>query len=318
MVGLITAGVIAAVCCAVAIRLGHRLGILDRPDGVLKTHRREVVPLGGVGVFTGVHAALLITGGFDLGLFLASGVLLVAGLADDLIDVNPLVRLLVMTASALVLAAWSDLDVDRLGHVLVVLSAVVISVNAVNLLDGLDGLAGSSAVLSLVGIALLAMYRSVSPEFGLVAGGAVAGFVVFNWHPARIFLGDNGAYVTGVFLAYGVLVVSPAASSDVVVGAVMLGVFLVDLVATVVRRWSAGRPLFQGDRSHLYDQLRQRGWTVRAVCVAAITAQVGFIALALMLDVLDMGWWSIVPVLAVASVAFIGLDRGGLLRVELS
>jgi UDP-N-acetylmuramyl pentapeptide phosphotransferase/UDP-N-acetylglucosamine-1-phosphate transferase len=74
---------------------------------------------------------------------------------------------------------------------------------------------------------------------------------------------------------------------------VVLGVFLVDLIATVVRRALSRRPLFAGDRSHLYDRLRARGWPIPGVAVSSAVVQALFVLLAVALESADAGWWAL-------------------------
>ena len=115
---------------------------------------------------------------------------------------------------------------------------------------------------------------------GFTLAGAGAGFLVLNWQPARIFLGDNGAYVIGVALAYGVLSGGNGRFGTILLLALgVLGVFVIDLITTISRRVINGTPILQGDRSHIYDQLRDRGWPVRAVALFAASAQAVLVAI---------------------------------------
>lgn len=315
MVGLITAVVLSAIWCAIAIGLGPAVGFVDKPDSDLKVHRRPAVPLGGVGIFLAVHAALTVDDQLDPGLLAASGILLVTGLIDDRRGLSPWLRLVAAAGAGVVMMAWSAVGFgDDLPLLATGVLLVVVAVNAVNLFDGLDGLAGSAAAVSAVGLAVLAAMRGVPTLFGLVLVGALAGFLVFNWHPARVFLGDNGAYSAGLFLAYGVLDIS---RQDPIQGLVIpiatLGVFLVDLAVTILRRLRKGLPLFGGDRDHLYDRLHRQGWSVPAVVVAVVAVQAGFIALALMLEAAGMRWWSSAVTLAVA-VTIVAMGSGRLLQ----
>jgi UDP-GlcNAc:undecaprenyl-phosphate GlcNAc-1-phosphate transferase len=132
---------------------------VDRPDDPsLKAHDRPAVPLGGVGVFLGVHLAYLTRGELDLGLLLASSVVLVLGLVDDRRGVDPATRLVVEVAAALILI----LDVAGNPGILFLLlggALVVFAINSVNLFDGLDGLVGSVALVTAVGLAIVAEVR---------------------------------------------------------------------------------------------------------------------------------------------------------------
>ena len=316
MAGLITAGAISAIWCVIALRLGPVIGLVDVPDGELKIHRRPAVPLGGFGIFAGVHIALAADGRLDPGLLAASGILLVAGLVDDRWSVSPWLRLVAALGVGATTMAWSAVaSVDDTALVVTGVLLVVVTVNAVNLLDGLDGLAGSAAAVSAVGLAALATVRGLSETFALILLGALAGFLPFNWHPARVFLGDNGAYLTGLFLAYGILESSPTdPASGLVVAITMLGIFLIDLAATILRRLRGRTPLFGGDRDHLYDQLHHRGWSVPAVVLVAILVQSAFVALALVLEAGEVGWWSLAVSLIVTGMILAALGAGGFLQ----
>lgn len=316
MAGLITAGALSAIWCLIALWLGPAIGLVDSPVGELKIHERPAVPLGGVGVFVAVHVALAADGRFDLGLLAASGILLVAGLIDDRWNVSPWLRLGAALGAGVALMAWSAVaSVDGTALVVAGVLLVVVTVNAVNLFDGLDGLAGSAAAVSAVGLAALAAMRDLPGAFHIILVGALVGFLFFNWHPARVFLGDNGAYLTGIFLAYGIIESSPGdPTSGLLVAVTMLGVFLVDLAATILRRFRGRKALFSGDRDHLYDQLHRRGWSVPAVVLVGIVVQSGFVALALVLEAGEVGWWSLPILFIVAGMIFGALGAGGFLQ----
>ena len=151
---------------------------------------------------------------------------------------------------------------------------VVIAVNAVNLFDGLDGLVGSVSLVSAIGLAWAGLSGYGDSALGFTLAGAVAGFLILNWKPARVFLGDSGAYLIGTVLAYGALVGGGGdAGTTLLVILAVLGVFLIDLVTTITRRALKGTPMLEGDRSHIYDRLRDRGWGFRAIALFAASSQ---------------------------------------------
>lgn len=298
--------------CLFAIWLGPRVGFVDRPDNTgLKPHTGPVVPLGGVGVFACVHVSMAFAGTFDVLLVAASGLVLLLGLADDRWPLSALVRLGVEIAAGLLLGfRFFGGDVVT---VIVVTVLVVIAVNAVNLFDGLDGLAGSATLVTGLGLAWLAAVRGIDPVFGVALAGAALGFLVLNWQPAKVFLGDNGSYVIGVFVAYGILDVAPSIDR-LAPGLLLLGVFALDLAATVIRRRSAGRSLFAGDRSHLYDQLHDRGMSVRVIAAAAASVQAVFVVAAVLIDRISEPTMTWVPAVAVGVVGLVAVALGGFLR----
>lgn len=316
MVGFALALLLSAIGGALLIKLGHESGFVDRPDGFLKPHDWPAVPLGGVSIFLGVHAAMAAEDIFDEGLFLASGIVLVLGLIDDRRDLSPMVRLGVEIVAGVVLVTAADLPaIDGLlgGGLGVVL--VVVAINAVNLFDGLDGLAGTVGLATAAGVVALAASRGLGLLPGLIIAASLLGFLVWNWHPARMFLGDNGAYSVAVFLVYGLMAASTAHSEpSVLVAAGLIGVFAIDLAVTLLRRRIAGRPLFVGDRSHVYDQLADRGWPISRIVAAAAAAQVVIGLLVVAID------WAFRPVpaaliLVVVLLAALGaLWLGGFVR----
>ncbi len=236
--------------------------------------------------------------GLDTGLLMCALGMVALGLADDLRGLQPVPRLVAEAAVGALLFAVADLPrtFDSIGWLLFTVILVVVMTNAVNLFDGLDGLAGTVGAVTGIGIALLAASRDVESAIGLAMAGALVGFLVFNWTPARIFLGDNGAYALGLYISYGIITSAPARGVSLIPALALGGVFVVDLVATLLRRRLSGAKLFAGDRSHLYDQLRDRGMSVPRIAVSAGVGQGAFVAVALVLNPLARG-----PILAAAA-----------------
>lgn len=316
MGGVALALLLSAFIGAAMVRVGPALGFVDRPDGHLKSHEQPAVPLGGIGIFIAVHAGLALEGHFDRGFLVASGMLLILGLVDDRYPLSSMLRLVIEAGAGVVLALAADLPSASGGVVgvgLVVL-LVVVAVNAVNLLDGLDGLAGSSALVAALGLSLLAASRNLGIVYGLVLAAALAGFLMWNWPRARVFLGDNGAYSVAIFLVYGFFLASPPASEvPVLVASGLLGVFAVDLAVTLIRRRLAGRPLFEGDRSHVYDQLRDRGMPVAQVALTFAGGEAAIAGLVVLADELAPPVISLaVLAVSLAGVVF-ALGRAGFL-----
>jgi UDP-GlcNAc:undecaprenyl-phosphate GlcNAc-1-phosphate transferase len=313
MAGIGVALVVALAWAALAIPLGPRIGFVDHPDDPsLKRHARPAVPLGGVGVFLGVHIGMAIEGIFDPGLAAATAGLLALGLLDDRFQLSARMRFVVQVALAFVIVVFADGAWSAQPPAVVVGVVLVVgTINAVNLFDGLDGLVGSSAAVAAVGVAALAEVRGLNGVFGLVMAGALVGFLILNWHPARVFLGDNGSYVVGAFLAYGIMRISPEPiDSRLAVAAVLLGVLALDLAITIIRRKLAGSPLFVGDRSHIYDQLRDRAWSVRWVAVTIAVVQLGYVGVALGIEHVRYGPGRLVLV-AIAAGGSLLLARAG-------
>ena len=275
---------VALVLTPAARRAGLAAGVVDRPDGGgLKIHGQPVPLLGGAAV----AAAALIAAGI-LGdrlpavVIAATLIAFAAGSVDDVRPLPPWPRLVFLAAAGATLAA-GGLRLGVAGPVgaMGIVALVMLLANAVNLLDGQDGLAGGVAAigaLGLGGLAALDAPASSGPAFAL-AGGLV-GFLVWNRPPARIFLGNGGAYGVGVLLAV------PAAGLAVrdgwrgmLAAGLCLGVPAYELAFTVVRRIAACESLGAGDRRHSYDLIARR--TGRPAATAAfIAAQTGAVGIA--------------------------------------
>ena len=254
---------VALVATPVARRVSFALDVVDRP-GPLKVQRRPVAYLGGVAVFVALavtlapnHPAWLI----PLGLAAA------VGLADDVRSISPQVRLVLQVSIGCVAGAIEPAP-GRFGWVATAVFVVVL-VNAVNLIDGMDGLAASVVAVSALGFALVSGGPAVP---ALAVCGALIGFLVYNKPSASIYLGDSGSYLLGTALA----LLAAAALEDQGLAAwialpLFVGLPVADTAIAIVRRYRAGRPLLAGDRSHVYDQLADRGWsTVRVLFVCVV------------------------------------------------
>ena len=144
---------------------------------------------------------------------------------------------------------------------------VVATTNAINLVDGLDGLAAGISVMAGFTLGVIAALRG-QPGLAVVAfalSGAAAGFLPYNFHPARIFMGDTGAYFLGFALGAITLLgaFKVAASIAIFVPVLVLAFPLLDTVSTALRRYRRGQPVFGADREHLHHRLLAVGLSHR-------------------------------------------------------
>jgi UDP-GlcNAc:undecaprenyl-phosphate/decaprenyl-phosphate GlcNAc-1-phosphate transferase len=283
-----------------ARRLGLATGLVDRPaadagaaaQDQLKIHAVPIPVLGGLGVMAASLATLLVVG-HELPALVIAGVVVATGigLVDDARPLPASVRMLVLAVAGVLLAVGLPLDpvgsLSRAGMVVLLARAGVVVLllllaNAVNLIDGQDGLAGGLGAIASAGLAavIAANGNSEAPVLAVVLAGALVGFLAWNLPPARVFLGNGGAYGLGSLLT--VL----AAQATILHGyhgllaaGLCLGVFAFELAFTVVRRLVSSQRLATGDRRHSYDLLgRSRGnrdrstlalWTLGAVSAGA-------------------------------------------------
>jgi UDP-GlcNAc:undecaprenyl-phosphate GlcNAc-1-phosphate transferase len=272
-VALIIAFAVALVLTPLIARLALRLGVVDRP-GPLKVQAQPVPYLGGVAVFAALACPVATE---RPSVLIPLGLAALLGLADDVGDLPVPVRI----AGEVVIGITAALTVPARGPLaaLATVAFVLVLLNAVNLLDGLDGLAAGVGTTAALGFAV-----ALDGTFAIVAlalAGALFGFLVWNRPPARIYLGDAGSYLIGTALAV-LLAAAWGPGESVPLGAgslLFVGVPVADTAIAIIRRRRAHRPLFVGDRGHVYDQLVDGGWSPTRVTIACVGAQVLFVAL---------------------------------------
>jgi UDP-GlcNAc:undecaprenyl-phosphate GlcNAc-1-phosphate transferase len=258
-VPLVIAFALSATLTPLVAATGARLGFVDRP-GPLKIHDRAVPTAGGPLLAVAVLGALAVTGHAEPWIAAAVGLGLGAGLIDDVRPLPVWVRLVVQAGAGGLLVA-GGLRLEPLGTPgggAGVVLATVACCNAVNMIDGQDGLATGLGAIAAISIAVVLASAGIAGALPIAAAGALLGFLVWNRPPARVFLGDGGAYVAGVLLAASAGLASMVGWPGVLAAGACLGVFAYELVSTVVRRISAATPASLGDRGHSYDRLAGR------------------------------------------------------------
>lgn len=298
------AGGLALYFTPVLREAAQRFGIVDRPDGKLKTHGSAVAYLGGLAVYLAFLLTLGLSVAFErheLGLLLGASIVLLLGLIDDLKALSPAVKFL-----GQLLAAWvllkagikiqiTALDAylpDALPPDLLTDAATVVWIvgvtNAFNIIDVMDGLAagvGAVVLLALSAVALATGQPGIA-VFTASLAGALAGFLRFNFRPATIYLGDAGSMLIGFLAGAVAMTLSYTATNPFAVACplLILGVPIFDTVFVMILRWRRGLPVFRGSPDHFAVRLRKAGVSsARIACGAyAASALLGLAALWLM------------------------------------
>jgi UDP-GlcNAc:undecaprenyl-phosphate/decaprenyl-phosphate GlcNAc-1-phosphate transferase len=309
---LITAAAIAAFLTKVVRDLANKLGLTFAPNSFRHIHAIAVPRLGGVAIFfTVLIISLLYWIGARLGfihhphslaflkiLIPASG-LFAVGLIDDLRGLNAKIKLAAQVIGGAVLYfggfrlvclhSMSDNHyVSAVFCFALTVGCVVLICNAINLIDGLDGLAAGAALFSMVTIFTFALMngRHGTALAVTILAGANLGFLVFNFNPASIFLGDSGSLFIG-FMLSGLVMAESTRQSDplrsILVPVISLALPLTDLLLTVVRRYLSGHSLFGADREHIHHKLMELGLSQRQVILVLYGVSALFAVLSLVL-----------------------------------
>jgi UDP-GlcNAc:undecaprenyl-phosphate GlcNAc-1-phosphate transferase len=267
----------ALVLTPVAMMVATRAGVVDRP-GPLKPQNKAVPYLGGVAVFAAATVGAAVGRPSVMGPMAGA---LVLGVLDDRFDLPPWLRLLGQVAVGAGVAAVAPTRLGGFGGAVAVAAATVVLMNGVNFLDGLDALAGGVVAVTCIGFAVVLHHGG--RNLALASAAALAGFLVFNRPPARVYLGDGGAYLLGATLALLLATAwSPAVRFPVSVASVILAaVPAAEVAFAVVRRLRGRHGITEGDRRHPYDLAVARGWPRPVAAGSYVGAQVALGALAL-------------------------------------
>jgi UDP-GlcNAc:undecaprenyl-phosphate GlcNAc-1-phosphate transferase len=269
--------IISTISTVILKKFGDKYNLCDFPvDEKLKIHKKPIPLLGGLAIFLTFSLLLIIFSYLKnffnwqiLAIIFAGFLVFLIGFWDDLkwkkIGIKPEKKFLFLTLFSL-LATLSLFFVDIkiqffLNNFLTfVLTFIYIFalINAINYQDGIDGLAGGLVAISLIGFIILALiFKNIlALVISLILIGAVLGFLIFNFPPAKIFLGDSGSYFLGFILAVLAMIFSKPYNFFSFLGPVfILGVPVFDGIFTNVRRLIQGKSIFLGDRAHFYDKL---------------------------------------------------------------
>lgn len=275
-------------------RAAISFGIVDAPDGRLKTHREPVPYLGGLAIYLAFLLALAVTLEFGeqvLGLLLAGSIVVIVGLIDDLGQLGPWTKLAGQGIAVFVLIkSGTFIKLTVLPHPVALALSVLwmlAIINAFNLIDIMDGLsAGNAGIASaiLLFVAALDGGSQTATLLAALAGGCL-GFLRYNFEPARIYMGDTGSMFLGLML--GALAMDNSYTQRHVLGALapvlVLGVPLFDMLFVMYIRRLRGLPVMLGSPDHIALRLRKWRLSTRQTVLLSysITGILGAAALAI-------------------------------------
>ncbi len=248
------------------IRMGRKVGLV--------VEEKEGIPLTGGWLLFLVVFPLLLSLSFPFTLIIAMGLVFLMGLWDDFRELSPLTKILIQSVAALLVILSSlHTTIARIPlffNYLITFLWIVGIVNAFNFLDIMDGLSPLMGTLSLLGICLVAGFNKNSDILILSLGilSFLLAFLLFNFPPARIFLGNSGSYLLGFFLGFMVIPLSfapPQHEIALLTPLLLLGLPLLDTFYLILRRWKEGKPVYRKSKDHLALVLRERGWEERKV-----------------------------------------------------
>jgi UDP-GlcNAc:undecaprenyl-phosphate/decaprenyl-phosphate GlcNAc-1-phosphate transferase len=299
--------IITFLAIPVIMRIAEEKKLFDLPDG-RKLHNTPIASLGGVGIFSGFFMAALLSITFKINpefqyYFAAALVIFILGLKDDIVVLTATKKFIGQLTAAAILIHLANLRITSmhglfgLGELPQAFSfalsyvTIILVINAFNLIDGVDGLAG---MLGLLTTSVFGTYFFLvgMPAYALLSfamAGSLLAFLIFNYNPAKIFMGDCGSLLLGLvntILAIKFITIADSSSvvlpiqSAVAVGVSVLIIPLLDTVRVFSIRIFHGRSPFSPDRNHIHHLLLDRGLSHKYVTLFCFLLNIVFITIA--------------------------------------
>lgn len=323
---------VSVICTPLAIKLAPKIGAVDVPKDARRVHTKPMPRFGGMAIFIGTMAVIMVFLEKDSqlwGVILSGTLMYLVGVVDDLKGIPAKVKLLGQIACATILYCFS-IRITTMANLLpwgpglirfpVVISFLVTVVwivgvtNAVNLIDGLDGLAAGVCCIASLSIAYTAHLHDRMTTCSIMSAlaGACVGFLMFNFNPAKIFMGDSGSLFLGYMLAsVSLLGDTPLKSTTILATLVpicVLALPLFDTTFAILRRLWTHRPIMEADRGHLHHRIMAIGWGQRRT-VLILYCISGVMGVAAILFSLDMYIETLALMIIAGTLIFVFLDN---------
>lgn len=305
IIGTVIAFILGLFIVPLVISFSEKKGLMDKPNA-RKIHSHPIPRLGGVSIWICTilsFFALIILSYYPhrsllSGLLLGSSLMFLLGLVDDVyglsakfkfvlqLSIATIVFCLGVKITSIFIPFIGLIDIHPLVSYILTIGWIVGISNAVNFIDGVDGLAGSVITISAVSLGLIALtlipQDVVIPLVAFILAGSMLGFLTYNFHPAKIFMGDSGALFAGFLLAtLSVMYSMKATDCKMYVPLLVLAVPIIDITFSSLRRILKGTSPFVADAEHIHHKLLNLGLSQNK----AVLVLVAFSIL--------MGWLSI-------------------------
>ncbi|TDW13209.1 UDP-GlcNAc:undecaprenyl-phosphate GlcNAc-1-phosphate transferase [Breznakia blatticola] len=288
---------LSTVITPIVNRIGIKLDIYAHTNE-RTVHHGKIARVGGIAIYVAfILSMTFFMDGIDdafRGLLIGSTVMFIGGLIDDMLDLKPILKIAfqVLAAYILIKVGGVELGVIHLPFGIVINMGVVSFLvtfvwiigisNAINLVDGLDGLAGGITTIVFLTIAAISVAddRPDIAMISLIIAGSTLGFLFFNFHPAKIFMGDCGALFLG-FVVAAISLMGFKGSTFITLGfpMLLLSVPIVDTLSAIVRRTFSGKKFTDADKGHFHHVLMRRfGHRNTVLIIYAITMSFGIVA----------------------------------------
>ncbi|WP_342508755.1 MraY family glycosyltransferase [Sporosarcina sp. FSL K6-2383] len=272
--------VASVILTPLVIKLAFRIGAVDHPN-YRKVHASAMPRIGGLAIFGAFLIGYFILRPVDdhsTAILIGALIIIVTGFLDDMFEITAKIKLAGQLTAAIVVVSWGGLQIEYInlpfigqfdfGYLSIPITIIwIIGItNAINLIDGLDGLAAGVSTIALITMTVMAIIMGdvfVIATASILAASSL-GFLFYNFHPAKIFMGDTGS----LFLGFMISVLALLGFKNITVVAlvipiILLGVPISDTFFAIVRRIRTKQPIMAPDKSHLHHCLLRVGFSHR-------------------------------------------------------
>lgn len=316
----------------VVIQVAKDKKLFDEPDE-RKVHKNVIPTLGGLGIFAGFIIATLMgvpaAISSELQYFIAAAtVIFFLGLKDDILILSASKKFIGQLVAAGIIIKFGGIqitnmhgflgitEIPHIASIIISLFTIIVITNSFNLIDGVDGLAGSLGLLTTLVFGIYFFYAGqlTYAVMALALSGSIIGFLLYNYSPAKIFMGDTGSLLLGLINA--ILVIkfinvagNPASNLPIeaapAIGFSILMIPLFDTLRVFALRILDRRSPFSPDRTHVHHFLLDLGLSHRMVTITCVSVNISFIVMALLLR--NLGTTTVLGILLVSAFIFIGV-----------
>lgn len=260
-------------------KIAFHVNALDIPNE-RKVHTKPMPRLGGLGIYLGFLLGYMLFGEHTPAMnsiLIGSFVLIITGMIDDIKPMNPLPKLIGQFAASLIIVFYGKIllsDVSFFGYYInfkifaypITILFILGCINCMNLIDGLDGLAGGISSIFFLTIGIIAYFQGrtgLTVVLTFIMFGSTLGFLMHNFHPAKIFMGDSGSMFLGFIIAVITLLgFKSIITSSIIIPLCILIVPILDTICAIIRRKLKGESIGTPDKSHFHHQLLRRNYGV--------------------------------------------------------
>ncbi len=255
-------------------KLAVHVGAMDIPNA-RKVHSKPIPRMGGLGIFCAFLVGYMLFGQLStqmISILIGGFLLVIIGMLDDIKEVQARYRFVIHIVSACIVVFYGGIyftEVTLFGYLiewhplimqLIAVFFIIAITNAINIIDGLDGLSSGISVIYFATIAIIAFILNLSGGLDVILSlimiGSVLGYLLFNFHPASIFMGDGGSCFIGFMIAVISLLGFKAATlTSLIVPLLILAIPIVDTLLAMIRRIIKHRHIMEADKEHFHHQL---------------------------------------------------------------